>query len=430
MAKGPSFGSRGGGATLEKSKVSFKQEAKSFQPRIDDNGGGGSNGGKIFNGGGGGDDGGDDDDYFDFNEDGEGGDGDGWLRQIFPENYSRIAIQAILEEWFRTVAGLPLWLRGMVEMGLFSSQQLARFFTLDMRPSLVRNLSRNLPVGFQRELVGRLMADPAFVQKMMVDQAVCVGVSLSFEAAQRGDRFMKELDLVAANTLSMSVAHGTLMWMLAPSRSFGAAYKLPFQEMLASLPNNVFDKSTKHKQFTLGQRAMSAVAKAAELSAVGALAGTSMSLLGNAAVSVRRTQDPGFTPSVPVPGLATSAAGGGAFMGLHANLRYQVLNGLERYAFERAPILPIYLALSTALRTASAVMSKDHQLAFMGLPTGLRPVEGASSSKKQATTPRRVVRRKVVRNPAAVPAVATEAAAPVATSTDAAVAPVVSMATA
>lgn len=215
MAKGPSFGSRGGGAVLEKSKVSFKQEAKVFQPRIDDNGGGGNNGGKIFNGGegqgrwdkggqrrsptwtgpdpahvagapgraglllhfgslllpsmrlmlarwavrgprawlltrtprslpcsaagGGGDDGGDDDDYFDFNEgDGEGGDGDGWLRQIFPENYSRIAIQAILDEWFRTVAGLPLWLRGMVEMGLFSSQQLARFFTMDARPNLVR----------------------------------------------------------------------------------------------------------------------------------------------------------------------------------------------------------------------------------------------------------------------------------------------------
>jgi hypothetical protein len=54
MARGPlGGGSRGGGATLEKQKLSFKQEVKTVEPKLSNDGGGGNNGNKIFNGGGG-----------------------------------------------------------------------------------------------------------------------------------------------------------------------------------------------------------------------------------------------------------------------------------------------------------------------------------------------------------------------------------------
>jgi hypothetical protein len=67
MAKG--LGSSGGSATLQRSKLSNKQELRQTSPKLDDGMGGGGLGKGIFNGGGGdGDDGGDDDDYF-----GEGG---------------------------------------------------------------------------------------------------------------------------------------------------------------------------------------------------------------------------------------------------------------------------------------------------------------------------------------------------------------------
>ncbi len=106
----------------------------------------------LHAGGGGGDDGGDDDDYFadgDGEGDGQGGgkgDGEGFLRTLaIPESYDKLSIAAVFAEWMRTVADLPLIIRRAVEMGLFSSAQLVRFFSLDMRPSVARAVSRGLP---------------------------------------------------------------------------------------------------------------------------------------------------------------------------------------------------------------------------------------------------------------------------------------------
>ena len=42
-----------------------------------------------------------------------------------------------------------------------------------------------------RGLVGRMMADPAFLQKLVMEQTITIGSSLWWEAQQRGDRFSK-----------------------------------------------------------------------------------------------------------------------------------------------------------------------------------------------------------------------------------------------
>ena len=65
----------------------------------------------------------------------------------------------------------------------------------------------------------------------------------------------RELDLVAVNTLSVAAATGALVWLVAPSRSFGALHKASWQNMLHNLPHNVFDTSTPLRKYTLGSRA-------------------------------------------------------------------------------------------------------------------------------------------------------------------------------
>ena len=100
-------------------------------------------------GGGGGDD--DDDDFFQGGDDEGDGDGSGdqhqnaFFRQVIPESYDKLSIGAVFAEWMRTIQDLPHILRQAVQMGLFSSAQLVRFFAMDVRPSITRTVSRCLP---------------------------------------------------------------------------------------------------------------------------------------------------------------------------------------------------------------------------------------------------------------------------------------------
>jgi hypothetical protein len=165
MAKGGggAGGNFGSGSSLsmvmERSKLEFVMPTPPQQaPKLDDGGSGGDDGKHNHHGGGGGDgDGGDDDDYFGGEGDGEGdgqggggGGGDGFFRTALPELYDRLTIGAVLQEWYKTVAELPLFIRRAVEMGLFSSAQLVRFLSMDVRPGVARSVSRTLPAEVSR----------------------------------------------------------------------------------------------------------------------------------------------------------------------------------------------------------------------------------------------------------------------------------------
>lgn len=168
MAKGGGGGGKDMGSggslsmTVERSKLQFVMPTPPQQaPKLDDGGSGGDNGKNIHNGGGGGDGGdGDDDDYFGGEGDGDGdgqggggGGGDGFFRTALPELYDRLTLQAVLQEWYKTIAELPLFIRRAVEMGLFSSAQLVRFLSMDVRPNVTRTVSRTLPSEVRGALV-------------------------------------------------------------------------------------------------------------------------------------------------------------------------------------------------------------------------------------------------------------------------------------
>ena len=60
--------------------------------------------------------------------------------------YERDAINAVMGEWFKTLTSLPAAIRMAVEMGIVSSSQLVRFMSVDVRPSVVRAVSRARPL--------------------------------------------------------------------------------------------------------------------------------------------------------------------------------------------------------------------------------------------------------------------------------------------
>lgn len=81
------------------------------------------------------------------------------------------------------------------------------------------------------------MADPGFLQKMVLEASFSAAASLWYEYRARGDRFKDELDLVLINTLGMAAATGATVWMVAPSRSYGSIQKFPWQQVSSLLLN-------------------------------------------------------------------------------------------------------------------------------------------------------------------------------------------------
>lgn len=374
----------GGGATLQRGKLDLSREVKSWEPKLDEGGGGGGIGNKIFNGGGGdgGDD--DDDDYFDDFGEGDGdGDGDGFFRTAIGQLYDEASRNAVLQEWFRTMSDLPVMLRQAASFGLLSSAQLVRFFSMDVRPNLTRFVTRSMPVQASRGIVGRLMADPAFMQKVAIEQMITLVGSLYWESRARGERFTKELDLVAINTLSLQAANLALVWMISPNRSFGVPHKYDWQRMLHELPANVFDASGPQRVYTMNSRMAGLLAKTAELCAVGSITGGAMSLMQMAAVKAHQLVNPEYQPSVVVPDFWRSSCGMAASMGLASNLRYQLIAGADRWLFDHGKYIAPYLASSTLMRVVSNRLGEETRLFLQGFPNKFEHASSSTSPLRQ-----------------------------------------------
>jgi len=376
-----SIGSQlGGTATLEKSGISFEQASEQqSSAKLDQGDGGGGLGNGIFNGGGGDGDEGDDDDYYDEDGDEEGDEGFLSVRQAVEEQFDRNAIDAVLQEWFKTLADLPSGIRMAVEMGLVSSWQIARFMSVDCRPTLVRAVSRSFPSSVSRAFVGRLLADPAFLFKVGVEQLITVGSAVVYESKQRGSRLRQEWDLALTNVLTLSAANLALVWMLAPCRSYGVAHKSSLTRILHDLPNNVFDREGPLRTYTKATRALSAVVKAAELSLVGMVAGASGSVVSNGLVALRRTKDPSFEPALPVPAPQQAALAMGAHLGFFSNFRYQLIGGMDRWMQMMLASLPTHLVCTSSVRFLNTQVGDQTRLHWLGLPREA-PVSAASAA--------------------------------------------------
>jgi hypothetical protein len=315
-----------------------------------------------------------------------------FFRRVFQELYDAKAIAAVLQEWYKTMGDLPGILRQAAEMGMFSSAALVRFMSMDVRPNVTRMVTRSLPPSVSREVVGRLMADPAFMQKLALEQMITIGASIIYEARVRGENFWKEFDLVAVNTLSLAAANAAVVYLVAPTRAAPAPARHEWQNMLAKLPNNVFEGTTPLRSYSNNSRVASFFVKAAELSGVGMLAGGLQSALSQGVVALRKRSDASFEPSMKVPSIQQNALGMAATCGVFANARYQIIAGFDRYLFENANYLWSYLTLSGLLRTASTAIGDQTRQFMCGLPAPLDDTQQRlARARRQALAQQRMM---------------------------------------
>ncbi|KAL2622341.1 hypothetical protein R1flu_002546 [Riccia fluitans] len=381
-----------GGATLEKSKLDLSQSQAKVAPQLEDGGGGGDIGNRNHHGGGdGGDDGGDDDDYFGEDDGGDDGDDGGFFgrRVLVPEVFDRRIVEAVLEEWCVTMYKLPAGIRQAVEMGLMSTAQVVRFLSFNARPTMTRAISRAVPNEVSRAFVGRVLADPAFVFKVALEQATTLGFGVWWEIHNRGKRLKDEWHLAAANILTMSACNAAMVWCLAPTRSYGQTFRFEWQNALQKLPNHAFDMSYPLREFDRNKRIAAFFYKSVELGVIGAALGTVGAGLQRI---VPRPKDP--PPSVPVPSVSTSALSYAAFMGLSGNIRYQLLNGADRVLSQNMNSIGLVIACTTALRVLNIQLGDKSRLAWLGLdqPNYAVEAEGLKAYHRPSLSPDSVAR--------------------------------------
>lgn len=184
--------------------------------------------------------------------------------------------------------------------------------------------------------------------------------------------------------------------------------------MLDGLPNCVFDASGPLRQYTKQARAAGFFAKMAELSGVGVLTGTATSLLSSAAVAIRKRANPEWEPSVAVPDVGRSSGGLAAYFALNANVRYQLLGGLDRFLFDRTNFLWTYLAMSGAARVVSNQVGELSRPWWQGLPSPSTLAARPMVRRIRKKVSKKVPRVKAVPAPAAPQGEAMAAAAVVA----------------
>lgn len=354
-----------GAVTLEKSKLDLSQKQTKSSPQLDVGGGGGDIGKKINHGGGdGGDDDGDDDDYFDDFDDGDEGDEGGLFRRriLLEELFDRKFVDAVLNEWQRTMMDLPAGLRQAYEMGLVSSAQMVKFLAINARPTVSRFISRGVPQGISRAFIGRLLADPAFMYRLLLEEATTIGFSVWWEFKNRKDRIKQEWDLALVNVLTVAACNAVVVWSLAPCRSYGNTFRFDLQNTLQKLPNNIFEKSYPLREFDLQKRIQCFFYKAAELCMVGLSAGAVQGALSN---TLARKKEGRL--SVTVPSVSSNAFGYGAFLGIYANLRYQLLCGFDRAMISHFDVIGVALFFSTALRALNVQLGEASRRAWLGV---------------------------------------------------------------
>lgn len=180
------------------------------------------------------------------------------------------------------------------------------------------------PIGlFINGWRARVLADPQFPFKVLMEELVGVSACVLGDMASRPNFGLNELDFVFCTLVVGSILNFVLMYLLAPTAVASSA--------VTSLPSYMFEPGP----FSLLDRIGTFAYKGATFAGVGFAAGLAGTAISNGLIALRKLLDPEFeTPNKPPP-TVLNATTWALHMGLSSNFRYQTLNGLE-FVMEKA----------------------------------------------------------------------------------------------
>lgn len=177
----------------------------------------------------------------------------------------------------------------------------------------------------------RLLADPKFLHRLAIEEAISITTTLLAQYERRKENFFEELDYVITDTARGIVVDFFTVWLPAPTISFlsnadGADNMDALKGLLGSIPDNAFQKNLAGKDWNISHRLASVLVGGLKLASVGFISSIGAVASSNILYTVRKIFNPELVSNQQIkrsPILKTALVYGG-FLGISANLRYQV----------------------------------------------------------------------------------------------------------
>lgn len=182
----------------------------------------------------------------------------------------------------------------------------------------------------------RWLADPRFLQRLFIEEAISISTTLLAQYQKRGVRFWSELEYVITDSSRGAVVDFFTVWLPAPTLSFrntdvaggGGGVVTGIRGLLGSLPDNAFQRAVNGEEWGLGSRVAAVVVGGVKLAVVGFVSSIGTIGVSNTMVGIRQRLSKeavvGEGGGGTRPPIVKTAMVYGGFLGTSANLRYQV----------------------------------------------------------------------------------------------------------
>ncbi|KAI5019009.1 hypothetical protein ZWY2020_043897 [Hordeum vulgare] len=308
--------------------------------------------------------------------------------------FDRAEIARVMNAAGRRPEALPQDLQKGIDLGVVSPEILQNFFDLDKNPVMTELIHRFQ--GFRE----RLLADPKFLQRLAIEEAISISTTLLAQYERRKGRFFEEIDYVLTDTIRGSVVDFFTVWLPAPTISVlsftddDSGQSLGFVKgLLGTLPDNAFQKNTFGQNWNMNQRVAAVIVGGLKLAGVGFISSVGAGVSSDLLYAVRGV----LKPSVSVGAVRKrapvlkSAAVYSCFLGTSANLRYQVIAGLLEHRLGESlatrynqPLLAGLL--SFVARTANSYLGTQ-QWVDLARYTGIQKIQEQLPSDGVTTPP-------------------------------------------
>ncbi|PUZ65550.1 hypothetical protein GQ55_3G232800 [Panicum hallii var. hallii] len=307
--------------------------------------------------------------------------------------FDRAEIARVMSAAGRRPEALPQDLQKGLDLGVVSPEILQNFFDLEKYPVMAELIHRFQ--GFRE----RLLADPKFLQRLAIEEAISITTTLLAQYERRKGRFFEEIDYVLTDTIRGSVVDFFTVWLPAPTISIlqfaddGSGQSLEFvRGLLGSLPDNAFQKNILGQDWSIKQRIAAVLVGGLKLASVGFISSVGAGVSSDLVYAARGIVKPSETVEAgrKRSPIWKSAAVYSCFLGTSANLRYQIIAGLVEYRLGESLVTyynqPLIAGLlSFVARTLNSYWGTQ-QWVDLARYTGLQKIEEKPPSG-EATTP-------------------------------------------